>query len=88
MPTVQRGVNDGCQAEGPLSFAVERLDFDLELRQRRERGVLVDVVFSLGVGYRHLPPLVVALWFKGHDVAKVGPIVVLWLYRLWTEKQK
>lgn len=86
MLTVQRRVNDGCQAEGPLSFAVEGLDFDLELRQRRERGVLVDVVFSLGVGYRHLPPLVSALWLKGHDVAKVGPVVVLWLYRLRTEK--
>lgn len=46
----------------------------------------MDVAFSLGVGYRHLPPLVIVLWFKGHDVAKVGPIVVLWLYRLWTEK--
>lgn len=86
MLTVQRRVNDGCQAEGPLSFAVERLDFDLELRQRRERGVFVDVVFSLGVGYRHLPPLVFALRFKGHNVAKVGPIVVLWLYGLWTGK--
>lgn len=42
----------------------------------------MDVAIGLGVGHRHLHPLVVALLFEGHNVAKVGPVVVLWLYRL------
>lgn len=42
----------------------------------------MDIVLSLGVSYRHLPPLIIIVRFKGHNVAKVRPIVVLRLYRL------
>lgn len=80
--TILRRINDGCKAEGSLSFTVERFDFHLKLRRRRDGGVFVDVAIGLGVGHRHLHPLVVALLFEGHNVAKVGPVVVLWLYRL------
>lgn len=83
--TILCRINDGCYAEGSLSFAVERFDFDLKLCRWRESGVLVDVALGLGVGHRHLPPLVIVLRFKGHDVAKVRPVVVLWLHRLMTE---
>lgn len=45
----------------------------------------MDVALGLGVSYCHLHPLVFGLWFKGHNVAEIGPVVVLWLYRLMTE---
>lgn len=45
----------------------------------------MDIALGLGVSYCHLQPLGSPLWFKGHDVAKIIPIVVLWLYRLMTK---
>lgn len=45
----------------------------------------MDVAFGLRVSYYHFPPLVSVARFKGHDVPKVWPIVVLGLYRLVTE---
>lgn len=85
--TVQRWVDVGSQAEGSFPFTVEGLDLDLELGQRSEGGIFMDVVLGLGFGQRHFPPLQLARLLEGHNVAKVGPIVILWLHRLWTEKQ-
>lgn len=83
--TILCRINDSCQAEGSLSLSVERFDFDLKLCRWRQGGVFVDIVPGLGVSYCHLPPFVLIMRFKGHNVAKVRPIVVLWLYRLLTE---
>lgn len=48
----------------------------------------MDVAPGLGVGYHHLPPLLVVIWPESHDVAKVGPVVVLRLHGLVTETRK
>jgi len=45
----------------------------------------VDEALGLGVGYHHPHPLGSIVWFEGHDVAKVRPVVVLWLHRLGTD---
>lgn len=48
----------------------------------------MDVAPGQGVGYHHLPPLLVVIRPESHNVAKVGPVVVLRLHGLWTEARK
>lgn len=47
----------------------------------------MDVVLGLRLGQRHFAPLQLASQLEGHDVAKVGPVVVLWLHGLWRDQQ-
>lgn len=86
--TILRRVDDGRQAEGPLPSTVEGFDFHLELGEGWKSQVFVDVAPGLGVGYHHLPPLLVVIRPESHDVAKVGPVVVLRLHGLVTEARK
>lgn len=44
----------------------------------------MDIALRLGVCDGHLPPLHSIDGFEGHNITKITPIVVLWLYRLMT----
>lgn len=48
----------------------------------------MDVAAGPGVGDHHLPPLLIVIRSESHDVAKVGPVVVLRLNGLLTETRK
>lgn len=47
----------------------------------------MDVAVGLWVSYYHSSPLVIILRSEGHNVAKIWPVVVLWLYRLMAKKK-
>lgn len=86
--TVLRWIDDGCKTEGSLPFTVERFDFNLKLGQWWKIQVFVDVAPGQGVGHHHLPPLLIFIRSESHDVAKVGPVVVLRLHGLLTAAWK
>lgn len=86
--TILCRVNDGCKAVGSFSLAVKGFHFDFKLRQRSNVGVFVDIMFGLGISYCYPFPLQLTMGFKGNDVTKICPKVVLRLHWLKTKEDE